>query len=246
MENQKKFDLIISGIGSSAGGIFNKVRIDGQGKINGDVECDDFSISGVGSVEGSVKTKMGKISGKGGIKGNLQSDEFRVDGCANIGGSIEVKEIRFEGVIDINGSIDAETVENKGVITIKKDCNSEIFTSRGAFKIGGLLNAGNIDISLYAPCKAREIGGEKIEINMGRSFSLRKLIKSIIPMLDIHVGLCSEVIEGDEVYLEYTKAKVVRGNNVIIGEGCEIELVEYKGLFEKSDKSVVIENKKLG
>jgi cytoskeletal protein CcmA (bactofilin family) len=246
MENQKKFDLIISGVGSSSGGIFNNVLINGQGKINGNVDCNDFTISGVGSVEGSVKTKTGKISGKGGIKGDLQSDEFKVDGCANIGGSIEVKEVRFEGVIDINGSVDAETVENKGVITIKRDCNAEVFISRGAFKIGGLLNAGNIDINLYAPCKAKEIGGEKIEINMGHSFSLRKLIKSIIPLLDINIGLCSETIEGDEIYLEYTKAKVVRGNNVTIGEGCEIELVEYKERFEKSDKSVVIENKKLG
>lgn len=39
---------------------------------------------------------------------------------------------------------------------------------------------------------------------------------------------------------------MVRGNNVTIGKGCEIELVEYKGRFEKDDKSVVIEHKKIG
>ncbi|MFZ5967136.1 MAG: hypothetical protein ACOYVK_08165 [Bacillota bacterium] len=245
MENQKKFDLNISGIGSSAGGFFNNVCIDGQGKINGDVDCNNFTINGVGSVEGSVKTKIGKISGKGEIKGDLQSDGFRVDGWANIDGSIAAKEVRCEGLVGINGSVNAEDVENTGVINIKGDCSSEVFISKGAFKIGGLLNAGNIDIHLYAPCKAKEIGGEKIQVNMGRSFTLRKLIKSIIPLLDINVGLCSETIEGDEIYLEYTKAKVVRGNNVTIGKGCEIELVEYKGRFEKSDKSVVTENKKL-
>jgi cytoskeletal protein CcmA (bactofilin family) len=246
MENQKRYDLIISGVGSSSGGVFNNVLINGKGKINGDVDCSDFTINGVGSVEGSVKTKTGKINGKGGIKGDLQSDEFKVDGHANIGGSIEVEKARFDGVVSINGCVTAETVENKGVITVNGDCNSEVFISKGAFTIGGLLNAGNIDVNLYAPCKAKEIGGEKIEINMGHSFNLRKLIKSIFPMLDINTGLYTETIEGDEIYLEYTKAKVVRGNNVTIGEGCEIELVEYKGRFEKCDKSVVIENKKLG
>lgn len=246
MENQKRYDLIISGVGSSAGGIFNNVLINGKGKINGDIDCSDFTISGVGSVEGGVKTKTGKISGKGGIKGDLQADEFKVNGCANIDGSVEVEETRFEGMVDINGSVTAETVENKGVIKINGDCNSEVFISRGVFTIGGLLNAGNIDINLYAPCQAKEIGGEKIKINMGHAFSLRRLIKSIFPSLDINTGLCTETIEGDEIYLEYTKAKVVRGNNVTIGQGCEIELVEYKGRFEKSDKSAVIENKKLG
>ena len=52
--------------------------------------------------------------------------------------------------------------------------------------------------------------------------------------------------EKIEVYLEYTKAKVVRGNMVTIGKGCEIELVEYHDRFEKSDKSSVIKNKRIG
>lgn len=245
MENQKRYDLIISGVGNFAGGIFNNVIINGHAKFNGDVECSDFTINGVGNVEGSVKTKTGKISGHGRIKGYMKSDEFKVSGNASIGGSIEIKEARFEGVVGINGSVDAETVENKGVITVSGDCNSEVFISKGAFTIGGLLNAGNIDINLYAPCRAKEIGGEKIKVSMGHSFSLRKLIKSIFPSLDINTGLCTETIEGDEIYLEYTRAKVVRGNNVTIGEGCEIELVEYKNRFEQYEKSVVVENKKI-
>lgn len=28
--------------------------------------------------------------------------------------------------------------------------------------------------------------------------------------------------------MEYTKAKVVRGKNVVIGDGCEINLLEYE------------------
>jgi cytoskeletal protein CcmA (bactofilin family) len=212
VENQKRYDLIISGVGSSAGGVFDKVQISGHGKVNGDVDCNDFTISGVGSVEGSLKAKTGK----------------------------------FEGVVSIKGSVAVETVENNGLTNVNGDCNAEVFISKGACSIDGLLNAGDINISLYGPCRAKEIGGEKIKVKMGQGFSLRRLIKSIIPSLDINTGLCTETIEGDDICLEYTKAKVVRGNNVTIGVGCHVELVEYKGRFEKSDKSVVVENKKMG
>lgn len=37
-----------------------------------------------------------------------------------------------------------------------------------------------------------------------------------------------ETIEGDDIHLELTRARVVRGNNVSIGSGCDIDLVEYK------------------
>lgn len=245
MDDQKRYDLMISGVGKSSGGRFNQVLINGQGTIHGDVDCSNFSISGVGTVEGNVKTQTGKISGKGKIKGDLKSDAFKVSGHSHIDGNVEVNEARFEGVVGIQGSVTAETLENNGVMKVKGDCNSEVFISRGSFSIGGLLNAGNMEVRLYAPCKAKEIGGENIKIHMDSPFSLRKLIKSIFPVLDLQTGLSAETIEGDEIYLEYTKAKVVRGNNVTIGAGCEIELVEYKSHFEGSDKSVVMENKKL-
>lgn len=246
MENQKRYDLILSGVGSSSGGSFNNVVINGTGKISGDVDCIDFSINGVGSVAGCVKTKSGKINGKGRIEGDFQADEFKANGTSDFGGRVEVKEAKFEGMVCIGGSVAAETLENRGVITVKEDCNSEVFISKGVFTIGGLLNAGNIDISMYASCRAREIGGERITVNKGHSFSLIGIIKSIFPSLPISIGLFAETIEGDDIYLEHTKAKVVRGNNVTLGEGCEVELVEYTGSFRNSGNAVVTENKKIG
>lgn len=38
-----------------------------------------------------------------------------------------------------------------------------------------------------------------------------------------------ETIEGEDIDLESTKAELVRGRNVVIGAGCEIERVEYSG-----------------
>ena len=55
----------------------------------------------------------------------------------------------------------------------------------------------------------------------------------------------TESIEGDEVYLEYTRTKVVRGNNVSIGPGCEVELVEYKNNFQQAKGAAVKDSKKI-
>ena len=57
--------------------------------------------------------------------------------------------------------------------------------------------------------------------------------------------LISEVIEGDEIYVEYTKAKVVRGNKVVIGPGCDIQSVEYREDFKALKDGNVKENKKI-
>lgn len=246
METQKRYDLIISGVGNSAGGVYANVSINGQGKINGDVDCNDFTISGIGNVDGNVKMETGKISGKGRIQGDLKANELRVSGFSQINGSVDANTMKSEGVVNIHSNLTTETLENKGVLSVTGDSNSETFISKGSFSVGGLLNAGTIEISLYAPCKAKEIGGEQIKVKMEHSFHFRRFIKSIFPSLDINPGLTVDTIEGDEIYLEYTRAKVVRGNNVTIGEGCEIERVEYKGRFDQSEKSIVKENTKLG
>jgi hypothetical protein len=51
--------------------------------------------------------------------------------------------------------------------------------------------------------------------------------------------LTVRIIEGDDIYLENTHAKVVRGNNIEIGPGCEIKLVEYKYSFKKDEMAEV-------
>ena len=53
--------------------------------------------------------------------------------------------------------------------------------------------------------------------------------KVIDKMFNSKGELTTELIEGDEIYLENTNAKIVRGNNITIGEGCNIGLIEYRG-----------------
>ena len=67
-----------------------------------------------------------------------------------------------------------------------------------------------------------------------------------MPDIDFGGRLVTDTIEGDDIYVEYTTAKTVRGNNVRIGDGCDIGLVEYKNSFELDKGSQIKEHVKTG
>ncbi|HKI45442.1 MAG TPA: polymer-forming cytoskeletal protein [Balneolales bacterium] len=220
MEKQAKNDLRINGVGSSAGGSFDTVQINGKGEINGDVECNDLQINGLSTINGNIKAETFKVSGKSDIRGDIKSDTVMID-----------------GKIDITGGVTATQVENRGMLGVAKDVSSEAFYSHGGFKIGGLLNADKIQIIIYAPCSTTDIGGEEIDIRTGGASGLREFLGSFFSGWPLETALSVETIEGDNIYLENTTAKVVRGNNIKIGPGCQIDVVEYKDTFEKENDS---------
>ncbi|MDI5791212.1 hypothetical protein PO124_30810 [Bacillus licheniformis] len=51
----KMENLLINGFGSSGGGAYQTVELNGKGTINGDIDCERFSCSGTGTVNGDVK-----------------------------------------------------------------------------------------------------------------------------------------------------------------------------------------------
>jgi cytoskeletal protein CcmA (bactofilin family) len=245
-DNQAKRDLVLSGTGNASGGRYRFVKINGHGKVAEDIECDDFRINGTGVVQGSLNANTAEVHGFSRFSGDLHSNKLKIEGRADIDGSVSGKDIKVHGNIKVKGSLSGETVDIHGGAKIAGDCEAESFKVRGHFVIGGLLNAGEIDIMLLDfGSQAKEVGGEWIKVKKpDRGFQLKKLIYSYILQKDM--GLKADTIEGDEIVLEYTKAKVVRGNRVKIGPGCEIELVEYKDHFSQDNGAVVNEHRKLG
>ncbi len=221
-------DLRINGLGSSSGGNYNLVQINGKGDINGDLECTDLQINGLGCIHGNAKTGTVRVAGKAEIDGNLKGHQIIVD-----------------GMTEVRGAVSGDLIENRGMLKVGKDCGVETFKSQGGFTVGGLLNAGKIEIEIYATSRAREIGGEQIEIRSGDAFGFKKFLSSIFPGLQLTRDLTAETIEGDSIYLENATVKTVRGHDVRIGPGCMINVVEYKNTFYKDSGATVKENKKV-
>lgn len=234
-------DLKINGAGSASGGEYNEVTVNGAGKIDGPLTCWSYKTNGASELQGNLECTNCKINGAASINGNTQAEEIKINGSCTFRGEVTTKLMEINGSCDIDHGIMAEQIIDKGYFKVKKDCSAEEFKSKGGFSIGGLLNAGNIEITIYGKCTAREIGGEKILIKDG-PLGLHKFLKSLFSYSD---HLLADVIEGDDIKLENTVAKVVRGNNVTIGPGSNIDLVEYQGEIKISKNAHVKEYKKI-
>ncbi|OIK15924.1 cytoplasmic protein [Bacillus sp. MUM 116] len=238
METKKRGDLVINGFGASNGGQFHQVTLNGKGTVNSDVECIGFECNGTGTVKGSISADTAKINGSAKINGTIKAQEFSVDGTAKIEQNLLVEKLKVSGKASIGGSVKAEEIKIKGKLTVEGDCEAETFKAESLFMIGGLLNADEVDIKIFGECKAKEIGGQSIIVKYKPSWF--GLFKSLF-----QTQLKVEVIEGDTIHLENTKAEVVRGNHITIGQNCEISFVEYRDELSIDPSAVVGENKKV-
>ncbi len=224
MADQIRTDIKTAGGGTFAGGTYGEVTFNGSGTINGDVDAVTYRVNGAGTANGRVKAQSIVINGTAGFNGEVQANEFSVNGDANIRDGAGVGKLVIKGNLSVGGGIAAHEIELRGFLRMGGDCQAETFSGEGGFNVAGLLNAGNIDITVQAPSSAREIGGERIVVRQP-SGSLATLTGLLTIWAEKR--LTAETIEGDVVWLENTTAKVVRGKNVTVGAGCIIDLVEY-------------------
>lgn len=235
-----KDDLNINGFGSSAGGSFRNVTLNGSAKVNGDLDCMEFESNGHGSVNGNLTAQKIRLNGLGKLNGTVRSTgSVQMDGKGYIEKDAFIKKMTINGLATIGGHVKGHELILNGKTTINGDCEVEAFKAEGAFKIKGLLNADQISIKAHGFCQADEIGGQEIRVRFqkGRFFKLFK------PFLSIKLEANS--IEGNIIELENTHAKVVRGENIIIGADCEIDLVEYSGTLKNTKGSKIKESKKI-
>lgn len=181
----------------------------------------NWTVNGTSQSAGGTFNKV-TIRGEAVVTSHLDCHQLKLMGTLRVDGNLRMTTSRILGSADVTGNVNGDEIHVMGELTVKGDCNAESFKSRGAFTIDGLLNAGDIELTLYGPCRAKEIGGDSIRVK---------------PHFKIFSGglrqLTVDTVEGDDIRLQYTSARVVRGNRVEIGPGCEIELVEYTTNFRQ-------------
>lgn len=224
---KKLMDLKIYGQGSSAGGKFKDVIIKGAGQIGGDVECVNY-----------------KIYGNGEVDGNLNADVVKIKGQSKFGADLNTKTMKVQGELHVQGDLYADESIVTGSLKCEGDLNAEFCKIEGGFDINGLLNADVLTVSMHWPCRAGEIGGTEIKIKNDDKLNFLG-IKNLIKSHSDSGFLTVNTVEADEIYLESTHAKVVRGNNISIGPGCKIDLVEYNESFKSNENSSVMKHEKI-
>lgn len=225
----------IMGEGTVSGGNYGNVRIMGDGRISGELEAVELHVTGNVFAENNVKVGRLKISGSGKFA-SFTADEVRGTGKLDFKGTAALKDVDVSGEIRSFNGIKAEKIKVKGSIEDKKSVEAEQFESYGAIDVNSL-NADEVNIKLYGKNRANEITGSIINV-------IYPLFKKILPGMFFfkknRFSLVAETIEADRIYLEHTEAGSVRGNDVSIGPGCRIKLVEYRDKISV-DKSSVVE-----
>jgi cytoskeletal protein CcmA (bactofilin family) len=217
----------IAGAGDMSGGVYGDVTIAGAGNVRGDIDAITFKVAGTADVQGRLSASTVSVSGRATFNGDVHAGTMTVSGTADVRGSVAADVLKVAGSTTVSGRVDAQRIEIRGTTKIGGDVQTEVFDAQGVFSVGGLLNAGLVSIRLYGGCDARDIGGERIDVQLGTAWAF-------IPFFGER-NLTADTIEGDVVYLENTRAKTVRGADVRIGAGCEIDLVEYTGTFVGSE-----------
>jgi len=229
---EKNGNLIINGSGSYPGGRYDKISIRGEGTIMTDVECSAFNVYGTSEAAENVKTGSVKVFGEAEVKRNMKAEDTLVMGTMLVGGNAHMKKIKILGLLEVGEGLTGDEANIKGSIAVNGDVEYETFDSSGGFEIKGLLTADTIKVGLrFGQSSAEEIGGGKITV--------KKRSNTLLPFGKEIGSLSAKVIEGDDIYLENTKADIVRGNKVKIGPGCQIGVVEYRDGFKHDSKAKV-------
>ena len=203
----------IEGVGTFAGGVYGKLKIDGVCTINGDLEAESIKVNGVCSCSGSINAGIFDCDGVLTIEGNLRAGTIDIDGVVTVNGNkVEADKIDCDGVLSVEGEISADVIEADGKLNAE-----EIVGDR-------------IRIKSYWRTGLR---GIFVRIGAGVGATIGKKWNSKYSV----IGL----IEGTEVELRGVKAKTVSGQNVSIGKYCEIERIEASGELNIHPSSKVTE-----
>lgn len=238
-----KNDFNINGMGNIPAGTYGDVAINGMGKLDGDIKAERVVVSGTSKGEGTLEVNEMTVNGQMKYSGKLNViDKINVYGMALFGLEAKVNSLFVAGSVKFGENADFDKAIVNGNLTVKGDFEGADFLCNGKTNIEGLLNADNIEFKLNCKSTVKEIGGEKISVRRdeGAFFKLDGMVfQSVFSKIFGDFRLNSDVIEGDSIYLEYTTAKKVSGNNIVIGEGCFIDEINYSGSLDVSEKSEI-------
>lgn len=226
-------DVLISGSGDINGDLTCKtLKIAGSGDIGGSVDCEKLEISGSGDISRNVEASgRVSISGSGDIGGDVKcGGDVALSGSGDVSGTVACRTLVISGSANIEKSVEVHKLEMSGSGDIKGDASCEEALISGSSSVSGLLNAESIVVEL-GEVDIGEIGCTTLTVrdkNCGGNKSLT-----------------CRVIEGDNISLIKTSAKTVRGRNVVVGDGCKIDTVEYSESLTVSDNAEVGKTVKL-
>lgn len=218
--NNKVHSISLDGVGTSIGGKFEQMNISGVYSLSGDLICDNLYVSGV--------LKDSK---------NIQCEEFKVSGVLKSSESLDASNINVSGAVNIGKNIKSQKILGEGYIKVKENIESEKIEIEGNLICNGLVNCEDFYLFTSGESKIGEIGATNIKICSEQQCS--GIFKIFIPKKFKNNHAYINLIEGNDIILSNCDVDIVRGKNIVIGENCKINKIEYSVSIDINKESRV-------
>ena len=203
-------NLKLSGSAALPGGEYDEVSVSGSTVISGDIKCKSFSASGALKAEAVACSDDLNLNGASRFSGTIAAERFVLSGSLSCR-AIVCGSASLKGSIDVEESITAE----------------EYAVIQGAIQCR-MLSAERVSIVLDGKSEIFSIKGSSVSVTKKKH------------LLPIAQNLCvTDSVEADEVSMSYLTCPHVVGSRVVIGKGCEINLVQYSETVEISPDAKV-------
>ncbi|GAX89414.1 polymer-forming cytoskeletal protein [Effusibacillus lacus] len=104
-------NLKIYGTGTAAGGVYEKVSVNGEAEIAGDLDCTHLKINGNCTFHGNVKAKLFRIAGNADVDGSISGDEIKILGALTVNGDCNAESFVAKGGFTIDGLLNAGKID---------------------------------------------------------------------------------------------------------------------------------------
>lgn len=248
--------IVVAGSGKIKGSAkADEIKTAGSCRVKGEVRAEKLRTTGSCAIDGAVSVATLKCSGSQRVDDNVNAGYVKVNGTIRANGNLESDEFVSEGSFKVDGLLsgDAIAIQLGGTCQAAEIGGEQIEVRSGAHR--------SFDLDAVAERtehRARDDRWTFLERSLGVDIDLRRMARGMgklgsklgnlgLSMTGIggHGTLRAESIEGDEIYLESTMAKIVRGKRVLIGPGCEIERVEYEDEVRVHEEAKVAESEQM-
>lgn len=156
-------DVAITGTGTYDDVDCDRFRVNGTGKVSGDLLAETATVNGTASVggdaevttldsdgtltvSGAVRAETVELGGTAKVSGDLHADEATVDGTGKVGGDASVDHVVADGTLNVSGNLDGHDVAGDGTVKIGGSVVAADARFDGTVKIGGLTDATELSV----------------------------------------------------------------------------------------------------
>lgn len=235
MEDLK--DLEVKPFETVDGGDYRNINISGIGKIKSNINTEVLEVNGLGTIFGDIEAESIMVSGSLTAEKDVTATYiFNSKGISNLNKNLVCDELLVQGNLSVKGNIKFTNAKLRGMFASRGILTGDNFDLLGTVDIAGEIRVDNIKVYFKEKSSIKGIICDDLEIVTDKEIKTGLLDK----FKSKNILKCNEII-GKKIYIENVECKFISGDEVIIGDNCKIEKVEYKSKFEFTKTSEVKE-----